>query len=168
MKIPVGKVLKAQGIKGEIKISCFLDTPSMLAGVKFLYLGNNAHRVKSVRVSDQYCYVQLEDVTDRNTAENYKDWDVYADKYDIKLPPEKFFLSDVIGCTVKLNSGNKLGSVADVLQYGAADVYVVTNANSRVMFPFLKDLVISIDIESKTIVLDKLRFEQVAVYDDED
>ena len=166
MKLEVGKVLKAQGIKGEIKISCFLDDSAMLLGVKQLYIGSNTYTVEKLRPDGAFCYVLLGGVTDRNTAEALRNWTVYADKESVTVPQDRYFIADLIDCNVVLDDGQNVGVVKDVLQYGAADVFVCTNGEKEISFPFLKDLIVRVDVERKAIVLNSKRFEEVAVYED--
>ncbi len=167
MNIKVGKVLKAQGIKGELKLSCLLDSPKMLMQVKQLYLSNNLHNVSKIRSDGTFVFVQFSDILDRNTAELYRGWDVYCEKSLLQLPNGSYFVDDVIGCRVVLNDGNDVGEVVDILQYGAADVYVCKGKMGEVSFPALKDLLISVDVDEKKIVLDKNRFEEVYVVNED-
>ena len=166
MKLEIGKILKAQGIKGEVKISCFLDAPAMLSGVKHLYIGSSSYAVEKFRPDGAFCYVKLCGVNDRNAAEALRNWSVYADKEYITVPKDRYFVIDLIECNVFLDDGSCVGVVKDVLQYGAADIFVCSNGTQEVSFPFLKDLVVDINIESKTVVLNKKRFGEVAVYED--
>ena len=166
MKLEVGKVLKAQGIKGEIKLACFVDDAAMLKGVKQLYIGSNTYTVEKFRPDGAFCYVQLCGVTDRNAAEALRNWTVYADKETVAVPQDRYFIADLIGCNVVLDDGNKIGVVTNVLQYGAADVFVCSDGEKEISFPFLKDLVVEVSIERKTVVLNGKRFGEVAVYED--
>ena len=166
MKLEVGKVLKAQGIKGEIKISCYLDDSAMLNGVKQLYIGTNTYTVDKFRPNGAFCYVKLCEVTDRNTAEALRNWTVYADKESVAVPQDRYFISDLLECTVVLDNGTSVGVVKDVLQYGSADVFVCTKGLKEISFPFLKDLIVEVNIERKTVVLSGKRFSEVAVYED--
>ena len=166
MKLEIGKVLKAQGIKGEIKISCFLDDSSMLLGVKQVYIGSNTYTVEKLRCDGAFCYLLLGGVSDRNAAEALRNWIVYADKEIIALPQDRYFIADLIGCNVTLDDGTKVGIVKDILQYGAADVYVCFDGEKEVSFPFLNDLVVEVNIERRSIVLNCKRFGEVAVYED--
>ena len=166
MKLEVGKILKAQGIKGEVKIACFVDDASMLKGVKQLYIGSNIYTVEKFRPDGAFCYVLLGGVTDRNTAEALRNWTVYADKESVIVPQDRYFIADLIDCNVVLDDGAKVGVVKNVLQYGAADVFVCSDGQKEISFPFLKDLVIEVSVERKTIRLDGKRFGEVAVYED--
>ncbi len=167
MKLKVGQVLKAQGIRGELKLSCFLDSPQMLVGIKKLYLGNNPHSVVKIRTDGTFVFVQLENIADRNVAETYRGWDVFCEKSDVHLQNDRFFVQDIIGCRVVLDNGVTVGEVTDVLQYGAADVYVCQGEKCEISFPALKDLLLSVSIEDKKILLDAKRFEEVSVTDED-
>lgn len=163
MKLKVGVVLKAQGIKGELKTSCLLDDPKMLLRAKKLYLGANAHEVQKIRTDGTFLFVAFSDVTDRNTAETYRSWDVFCDKEDVKLQNDRYFVQDIIGCRVVLDDGTTVGEIVDVLQYGAADVYVCKAQGCEVSFPALLDLLLSVDVDEKKIVLNAKRFAEVSV-----
>ena len=166
MKMEVGKVLKAQGIKGEVKIGCYLDNAKMLCNVKKLRIGVNEYTVVKLRFDGSVCFAMLAEVTDRNAADAMQNWTVYADKEDLLLPHDRYFVEDLIGSRVALDNGVFVGEVVDVLQYGAADVFVCKNGEKEISFPFLKDLVLSVNVGSKCITLAQKRFSEVAVYED--
>lgn len=165
MKIEIGKITKAQGIKGEVKLLCYVDDAQMLKTVKTVYIGQNSYKVLKCRPDGNFCYLLLEGITDRNTAESMREWTVFADKESVQLDEGRYFIEDLIGCNVILSNGNAVGKVVDILQYGAADVYVCQGQHN-VSFPFLKDLVLSVDVTKQLITLDEKRFEEVCVYDD--
>lgn len=164
MKLKVGQVVKAQGIKGEMKVVCFLDSANLLKDVKEIYLQSNLHKVSKLRADGAFFYLLLEDVSDRNAAESFRGWEVFCNKTDVRLEQGRFFVEDVLGCRVVLDDGTAVGEVTEVLQYGAADVYVCKNAvGGEVSFPALKDLLVSVDTDLKKIVLSAKRFGEVSV-----
>lgn len=166
MKIEIGKVLKAQGIKGEVKLACFVDDASMLKKVKQIYIGTKMYVVSHIRGNGKFCYVLLDGIADRNAAEDLRNWTVYTDKESVSLPQNRYFVDDLIGCKVSTDDGTVIGEIVDVLQYGSADVFVCTGDKGEVSFPFLNDLVISINIENKVITVNAKRLAEVAVYED--
>lgn len=166
MKIEIGKILKAQGIKGEVKIGCYLDDSAMLKNVKQMYVGTKSYAVEKIRCDGEFCYVLLQGISDRNAAESLRNWTVYADKECVALQKDRYFISDLLDCKVLLDSGEIVGVVGDVLQYGAADVFVCDNNGQTVSFPYLKDVVLSVNVDSKLITLNAKRFSEVAVYED--
>ena len=166
MKIEIGKVLKAQGVKGEVKISCYLDNPKMLLGIKQLYIGSNTYAVQKIRCDSAFGYVLLQGIADRNAAEGLRNWAVYADKESLTVPTNRYFIDDLVGCTVLLDDGKTVGVIKEVLQYGSADVFVCANGEKEVSFPFLNDLVLEVNVERKAVVVKSGRFGEVAVYED--
>ena len=169
MKLEIGKIIKAQGIKGEVKLACYVDDASMLKSVKQVYVGSQTYTVAHFRADGAFCYLLLDGVTDRNAAEALRNWTVYADKESVTVARDRYFIDDLIGCVVTLNDGTVVGTVKEIMQNGAADVFVCSDKNSEgkeVLFPFLNDLVVNVNVDSKQIVLDSKRFSEVAVYED--
>ncbi|MGN1040699.1 MAG: ribosome maturation factor RimM [Candidatus Fimimonas sp.] len=166
MKIKVGKVLKAQGIKGEVKAACLLDDSQMLKHVKKMYVNNSPFTVAQLRCDGNFFFVRFAEITDRNAAENLRDWELFCNKEDLHLDAERYFIDDVVGCRVVLDNGKTVGEVVEVLQYGAADVLVCKNGEKEISFPFLKDLAVLVNVQAKSIVLSAKRFVEVALYED--
>ena len=166
MRIEIGKVLKAQGIRGEVKLACFVDDAAMLKSVKQVYIGSKTYSVAHFRADGAFCYFLLDGVADRNAAEALRNWTVYADKESVSVSDGRYFIDDLVGCVVTLDNGASVGVVKEILQNGAADVFVCDGKDGEVLFPFLKDLIVSVNIASKQITLDEKRFGEVAVYED--
>ena len=166
MKIEIGKIIKAQGIKGEVKLSRYVDDASMLKTVKQVYIGSKTYTVTHFRADGAFCYFLLDGVADRNSAEALRNWSVYADKESVTVASDRYFIDDLVGCVVILDNGKTVGTVKEILQNGAADVFVCDGDSGEILFPFLKDLILSVNVETKQITLDSKRFDEVAVYED--
>ncbi|MBR7160545.1 MAG: 16S rRNA processing protein RimM [Clostridia bacterium] len=168
--IIVGKVLKPQGVRGEVKISPYTEDLSRFKKMKYLIIESTGARlnVLSVRVDNAFAYVKLEGIDDRNLAESLRDEMVSIDRQDAVKPKEgHYYLVDLIGCQVILEN-KVVGIVREILQYGAADVYVLDTEGDELMFPAGDGVITEVDVESRRIYVDKTRFEEVTVVDDED
>lgn len=166
-KFSVGKIVKAQGIKGEVKIKCSFGEASLLKGIKTLFVKDSPFTVKSMRLDGDFAYVHFSTVADRNAAEALVGMDVFADKDSVKLDADSYFVDDMLGSRVVLDDGTSLGVVDDILQNErCAEVYYVTTPKGRAAFPFLKDLVKSFDPKEKLLTLFSKRFEEVVLYED--
>ena len=163
MKIQVGKIVKAQGIKGEVKLASLIDNTENFKNFRYLYLNEQRTGVVSVRTDGNFVYVRFSTVTDRNAAEGLRGLGVFADKEQLPLEEGRFFIDELIGCSVRLNDGTFVGVLDEILQNGSADVYVAVEDGKKILFPFLKDLTIRIDVDAKEILLDKKRFSEVSV-----
>ncbi|MFR7765885.1 MAG: ribosome maturation factor RimM [Lachnospiraceae bacterium] len=161
MKIQVGKIVKGRGLK-EVKLASLIDNTEIL---KFpLSLSQRAtHRSGFGKNGRKFVYVRFSTVTDRNAAEGLRGLGVIADKEQLPLEEGRFFIDELIGCSVRLNDGTFVGVLDEILQNGSADVYVAVKDDKKILFPFLKDLTIRIDVDAKEILLDKKRFSEVSV-----
>jgi 16S rRNA processing protein RimM len=165
-KIIVGKVIKPQGIKGELKIIVLADTPEIFSFLEKVYIDNVEYKILSARIADGV-YLVLKGIADRNQAELFRNKMLFVDREDIPLPDGRWFVTDIIGCEVSLDDGTLLGTVSDITTRGSTDIYTVDLKNGKaVVFPFLNDLVLSVSVEDKKIVLNKSRLAEVGYYED--
>lgn len=166
MYITIGEIIKAQGIKGELKIKPLTDDVFRYKKLKQLVISGVAMDIKSIRIHEGFVYVALSGVADRTAAERLVGCEVQIDRiHAIDLPKDTYFISDIIGCDVVFEDGSYIGKVDYIHQNGAADVYEV-KGEKNVMFPFLNKLIVSIDVARKKIVVNKNEFDKVAVYED--
>lgn len=166
MFIPIGEIVKPQGVKGEVKIKPFQTDCSIFKNLKLAYLNACPHKLRSISLRGGFAYVMFEGISDRNAAELLTGKTVTVDKRDLpKAAPDEYYICDIIGCEVRLDTNELVGTVNDVQNFGSADVYTVTGKRT-VRFPFLKKLIISVDIAAKIIVLDAGVFSEVCVYED--
>ena len=165
MTIVIGKILKPQGIRGEIKILPLTDNIERFKSVKYLIVKGQAKPVLSLRIMDNYVYVKLEGVVDRNEAELLRDEYVSVKRSDaVKLDEGKYFIVDLLGCEIWAD-GQKLGVLDDVLQNTRTDVYVV-KGDKLMMFPVVDGLILNTDVNKKRIDLESAKLKEVVVYED--
>ena len=163
MSLIIGKIVKAQGIKGEVKILPITDDVLRFNKLKKAIVGENRMTVESARVSGDCAYVKFHGVDTRNDAELLVNQYVSVEREDaVKLPENTWFIADLLGSRVFVED-KEIGTLTDVLQNAKVDVYVVGDGKKEVMFPALKTLIKSVDVENKRIVLSRERFGEVAV-----
>lgn len=159
----IGKIVKAQGIKGEVKIIPITDDVLRFNKLKKATVKGQEMTVESSRVQNDCAYVKFKDVDTRNDAELLQNEYVSVAREDaVKLPENTWFIVDILGSKVFVDD-KEIGTLTDVMQNAAVDVYVVSDGKSETMFPALKDLIKKVDINKKTITLDGKRFKEVAV-----
>jgi len=166
MTINVGKILKPQGIKGEVKILPLVDDVFRFRKVKYLIVKGQALPVLSLRITEDYVYCLLESINDRNKAESLRDEFVAVRREDaVKLEEGRHFIVDLIGCEI-FAGDKKIGVLDDVLQHTKTDVYSVKTDKGWVMFPVVDDLIINTDTDNKKITVDEKRLSEIIVYED--
>lgn len=166
----LGRILKPQGIRGEVKLDAFTDDLSRFDVLTFVYQKNNDTYeridVESTRIDGRFAYLKLRGLDSRDDAEKLRGRILYVDRaHAAKLPKGAFYIQDLLGCKLEDTDGNILGILSDILQNGAADVYVIKAETGTFMFPSVKHVVLKRDIKKGVITVDSKRLAEVAVYD---
>jgi 16S rRNA processing protein RimM len=166
-KITVGQIIKAFGIKGEVKVRPITDDVNRFKKLKLVYIGETPYKIIACRIAEGYVYLSFIGVSDRNTSETLVGKMLEIDRINaIDLEEGRYFISDMIGCKVILSDGTNVGVITDVAQYGAADVITVKAHDKVCRFPFIKKLNANFDIENKIMNADVKVFNEVCVYED--
>ena len=152
-----GKIINTHGIKGGLKLESWCDTPEDLASLKKVYLKNGAeykcHKVKRASVFKQFVLFELDGINNIDTAMTLKNTIVYADRDDISIDEDAFFLADIIGLPVfDIASGEKIGTLSDVLNLGASDLYEINTQNGKKLIPAVDEFIKEIDLEKGIFV----------------
>ena len=167
MDLIVGKILKPQGIRGEIKVMTYTDTPADLTSFERVYIGGNCYKMLKVRPQNGDCaFITLSGIADRNAAETLRGFDVEVDRDEIpSLPEGTYYIADVIGCKVVTDGGEELGVVTDITP-ARTDIYEYAKADGKsVSFAAVEGVILSTDVEAKILTVDKVRLSEVAIDD---
>ena len=165
-KIEIGAVAKPQGIKGELKIRLFADGFDSVKAVSEVEINSVTYEVESFRYAGgEEAILKVKGIDDRNFAETLRRYEVYAKRNQIKLEEGRFFIADVIGCDLYLDSGKKIGTVKDVVS-GNVDYYYLDTNEGEAVFPLLSDLLVNIDIVERKVTVKAKRFTEVVMYED--
>ena len=165
-RLTVGKIAKPQGVGGELKILPLTDDVNRFKSLKTVFVDGREYSVIKARISPNGVFLTLDGVNDRNVAEQLRNKDVEVDRKDaVRLEKDRYFIVDVISCEVFVGE-EKIGKLVDVLQYGSADVYVISTKKGKAMIPAIKRILVDVDVENKQIVLDRQAFEDLVVYEE--
>ena len=149
--LEVGKIVAAQGLKGEVRVNPWCEPFSFLCNFKELYFdenGENKIKVRKSRVQKNVVIVHFESINTIEDAQKLLGKTLYINRNDAKLDDDEFFIQDIIGLNVfDYNTNKNYGIITDVLKTGANDVYEITDENSKkYLIPAIKDVVIEINI----------------------
>lgn len=150
-RIETGKIVNTHGIKGEVKVVPWADSPSVFSRFKTIYIENIPYDVQSVRFQGDTVLMKLKGVTDMSAAEALKNKIIEAKREDFDLPKGTYFIEDLIGMTVFDNeTGRELGTITDVFSTGANDVYEITDSTGEKYYiPAIRDCIRETDPEKK-------------------
>ncbi|MBQ2696411.1 MAG: 16S rRNA processing protein RimM [Clostridia bacterium] len=148
--IEIGEVVNTHGVHGEIKLNPWTDDLEALTKTVAFYLKDGESAVTlyadSVRIHKNCAIIKLENVDDMQTAETFRGRILYVKKEE-NLPEGRYYIADLIGLSVLTDDG-ELGTVTDVFQTGANDVYEVKRKGEKPAYlPAIKDVVKEINIK---------------------
>ena len=142
-----GRIINTHGIKGEVKIESWCDSPEVLAGIKTLYLDGAPRKVRSPRVHKNCVIAYLEGVNNVDEAMLLKGKVVHINRKDIKLPKGQVFMVDLIGLKVLDDeTGKELGTLTEVLSPSIQKIYVV-KGEREIMIPAVDEFIREINVE---------------------
>lgn len=162
--IEIGRIVKPQGIKGELKVLPITDDTDRFNDLKSILIDGNEYFVLRSDVRADGVYMTLKGVGDRNAAELLRDKYICVDRRDaIKLPEGAHFIVDVIGCRVYVGE-EFVGTVKDIFNNGGGEIYELTGKH-HIMFPNVRGIIENMDVLAKIIKLNAKIFDEVAHYE---
>lgn len=150
--IEAGKIVNTHGVRGEVKIQVWLDSPEFLRRFKTIYIDAKPVKMLSARVHKGFVIAVLEGVGDINAAMSLKNKTVHIDRADAKLGKGEYFLCDIIGARVENESGELIGVLEDILETPASSVYIV-RGDSEHMIPAVPEFILKTDAEQGVITV---------------
>ncbi len=160
--LEAGKIVGTHGVKGELRVEPWCDSPQFLTKLKTFYWdaqGTKPVRVLSARPHKNLLLVMLEGCSCASEGDALRGKILYLSRADIKLPRDRYFVQDIIGLSVvDADSGKKYGIVTDVLRTGANDVYQITGDDKQeYLIPVIPDVVIKTEIEEGILQIRPIR-----------
>ena len=144
--LPAGEIVNTHGIRGEVRVLPWADSPDFLLGFKNLYIDGEKMPVQSSRVQKTCVLVKFKGVDTVEAAALLRGKTVQIARKDVKLDKGTFFVADLVGLSARDQDGRIIGTVAEVLSMPKNDVYIV-RGEGEYMIPAVKDYVKSIDVE---------------------
>lgn len=155
----IARIRTVFGIRGELKIESYARSAEEFETVGTVLVGPSddtvvPKEITSVTVRGDDICISFNGITDRTDAERYRGQYLFVEEsLRKKLPKEKFFIDELIDCTVQNEEGTRLGSVVSVDAYPAQMVYTVKTKKGNVLLPAVKEFIVNVDVESKVIVV---------------
>ena len=163
--LEIGKIVRSHGIKGAVKVLSYLDGVSF-SMFKRIYIGLKKEEGIITRVqplNGGAFAITVNIIPDIDTAEKYRNLSVYIDRADYPEFEDKVYLSDIIGCPLLDENGEKLGELLDFNDYGASTILEIKCGFSTYSIPFVEEIV-KYDNKMKALVTTKQVFEDVRVW----
>ena len=160
--LELGQIVSTHGVRGEMRFNPWCDSADFATKFNTLYFdaeGKQSVAVQSARVHGNIVLLKLEGIDTMEKAQSLRQKVLYIDRESADLPKNTWFVEDLLGCKVVEDGTDTVyGSITDVQKYPANDVWTVKEPSGKdVLVPAIKDVVVSADIENKTVYIKALK-----------
>ncbi len=157
--VAIGKVSGPVGVKGEVKIIRWTDSPERFRLLRNVWLGYDSghvreYAVEGVRNAGTTVALKLSGITSRSDAEQLTRQLVLILASDRVPPPAgSFFIDEMLGMEVVTEEGRRVGVVGDVLRLPSNDLWQVDTGTRVVFIPAVKEFIRAVDVQKRKIVI---------------
>lgn len=157
--LQVGVITQTHGVRGEVKVFPTTDDVNRFKKLKQVILDTGKKKmpleIQSVKFFKQFVILKFKGIDNINDIEKYKRCSLYVTReHAVALEEDEYFIADMIGMEVCTEDGNIFGTLKDVIETGANDVYVIENAeHGEVLVPAIKECIRSVDIEKGQMMI---------------
>ena len=141
--VEAGEIVTTHGVRGEVKVLCWLDDPEMLCEFDRCRIDGREYMMEQVRVQKTCNLVKLKGIDTMEAAQAMRGRIVELYREDID--DEVIFAAELIGVEV-FADGKRIGKIKEVLDYPGNSVYVV-KGDHEYMIPAVKQFILSTDME---------------------
>ena len=152
-RLAVARVLGAKGLAGSLRIEALTDHPERLAAGESIWIEDEAapRAILEAGWGGRVPILRLEGISDRAAAERLVGR--YLEAPANPLPPDTYYWHQLIGLAAFDEAGSELGQVVEVFRAGENEVYRIEGPSGELLIPALREVVRSIDLESRRMVI---------------
>ncbi len=166
--LETGKIVGTHGVRGMLRVQPWSDDGEFLAQFKKLYTderGESALKIKKAQPHGNVVLLTIDGVDSIEKAESLRGKVLYIKRSDVKLPRDRYFISDLLGCSVfDADTKEALGELCDVSQTGANDVWYIKKGEREYLVPAIPDVIAEVKPEENFVSIRPLK----GIFDDED
>lgn len=159
--VRVGIIVKPHGIRGELNVKPLTDFPIRFHDLSQIFMipkndGESVSaKIESARIHKNIVLLKLDICNTIQEAQAAIGFEICITREEcIKLPPDFYYIFDLVGLQVLCSKGKLLGIIVDALTLPAQDLLIVKKENGKkVMIPFVSEIVSEISIDKKCIVV---------------
>ncbi len=153
----VGIITSTHGLKGEVKVFPTTDDVKRFKRLKKVTLDTGKARdegtvleIEGVKFFKQFAILKFRGIDSIEDVERYRKASLLVPRSDaVRLRKDEYFVADLIGLTVRDEDGTEIGTLKDVIETGANDVYAIDLRDGReLLLPAIKQCVLEVDVEA--------------------
>lgn len=156
--IAIGKVLRAWGLKGMVKIQSYAESPERFLQISELHVDGKEDTIvlslERVRKHKKAVLLKFKGHDRLEDVEGLVGKTLYLEKED--LPPleeDEYYWYQLIGMEVWTDGGKWVGRLEEILDTGSHDVYVVRQGERETLIPAVRDVIQKVDLAGRRITI---------------
>ena len=162
--ITIGRILKPQGLKGEIKVEPITDDMTQYFSLKKIYIEGKEYTIKQARERQGFVYLFLVGIDNCEQVELLRNKFIDRERQEETNSKGEYYLVDLMDCNIVDEKNVLKGRVTSLDDYGSALVVTFVGKLGEFSFPFvIDDVVTKVDINNKVIYVDSKRLSEVIV-----
>ena len=152
-------ITTTHGVRGEVKVFPTTDDAERFLELEYVLLdtGRELRRldIKNVRFFKNLVILKFDGIDNINDIEKYKGKDLWIPREEAQeLGEDEYYIADLQGLNVVLEDGTEFGTLRDVMETGANDVYIIdSNEHGEVLLPAIKECILDVDLEKNTMTV---------------
>ena len=157
--LKVGVITTTHGVRGEVKVFPTTDDAERFLDIEYVLLdtGKELRRlnIQNVKFFKNLAILKFEGVDNINDIEMYKGRDLWIPREEgQELEEDEYYIADLLGMSVVLEDGQEFGTLKDVMETGANDVYIIDSAeHGEVLLPAIKECILDVDLEKNVMTI---------------
>lgn len=159
--LEIGKITGTHGIRGEMRVQPWCDSPEYMQKFKTLYLDKKGEKPLKVssRPHGNMVIMKAQGIDSVEEASRYREKVLYMKRSDAKLPEGTWFIQELIDCKVidADDEARLYGVLCDVSQTGANDVWHIKDGDKEYLIPAIPSVVVSTDVVEGIIKIRPLK-----------
>lgn len=161
-KIEIAKILKPQGIRGEVKALPLTNLLAVFKNLNSCFVGEREYQISHIALRQGFLYLSFKGLTTRNEAETLRDKFIYIEKEELEKQKadDEFLIDELIGMLLYNEKGEFVGQILDVVNYGACDVFVIEKEGRKMEVPYVDEV---FSAQNGTLVVNQQKFDEVCV-----
>ena len=154
----IGVITSTHGLRGEVKVFPTTQDPGRFLELKEILVQTGKElipvRLRSVRFFQKYVIVSFEGMDRIEDVQAFLKKELYVTRENaVPLEEDEYYIADLIGLKVSEEDGTSLGTLTDVLQTGANDVYVIDTGDGELLLPAIHSCILKIDLEEGSMTV---------------
>lgn len=153
--LQVGGIANTHGIHGEVKVFPTTDDPERFCSLKQVKLDTGKGyidlEIERVKFFKQFVILKFKGIDNINDIEKYKSKGLWITREQaVELEEDEYFIADLIGLRVLDEKPEELGTLKDVMETGANDVYVIQMTDGReLLLPAIKECILEVNMQER-------------------